>query len=102
MPVSPAAWSSSSRMSLGGGEGGGGGGGEVVLAVDGGEVVLAVDGGGEVVLAVDGGGGGGISSHTALLPLALGTFESDTYMPHGHCSHGQALPHDQTVPAFFA
>ena len=42
MPVSPAAWSSSSRMSLGGG--GAGGGGEVVLAVDGG-------GGGEVVLA---------------------------------------------------
>ena len=35
MPVSPAAWSSSSRMSLGGG--GAGGGGEVVLAVDGGE-----------------------------------------------------------------
>ena len=47
MPVSPAAWSSSSRMSLGGGEGGGG---EVVLAVDG-------DGGGEVVLAVDDIGG---------------------------------------------
>ena len=35
MPVSPAAWSSSSRMSLGGGKGGGGGGGgEVVSAVD--------------------------------------------------------------------
>ena len=84
MPVSPAAWSSSSRMSLGGG--GAGGGGEVVLAVDGGEVMLAVDGG-EVMLAVDGGGGGGVgeSVHVAAVRVpAVQELVPETVCPELH------------------
>jgi len=58
MPESPAAWSSSSRTSLGGGEGGGGGG--VMFAVGGeGGVMFAVGGEGGVMFAVGGEGGGG-------------------------------------------
>ena len=75
MPASPAAWSSSSRMSLGGGEGGGGG--EVVLAVDGG-------GGGEVVLAVDG-SGVGESVHVAAVRVpAVQELVPETVCPELH------------------
>ena len=75
MPVSPAAWSSSSRMSLGGG--GAGGGGEVVLAVDGGEVMLAVDGGG--------GGGVGESVHVAAVRVpAVQELVPETVCPELH------------------